>query len=434
MPYRWTEEFVERRFPEIVAEKRKAEGRNPDVKPTYQWLSDHGLLGVRGYAERNGKTVDEVLIEEAGFQPRQTRSLPGSHAETINLVREWLTDEDQVFSRVTDVGDIRTHISRVMEMAKEALGSVNLVRLGREPADVAVRNTIDIFEQMNRELESQGARYNYASTLVSFLDHLEMLEEIDGHPVDEVLARTNWTYDRQGGKRQLTPDQVAACWEAAETPEQHALVVTMAFCGLRPKDVTIVERENVFLDRSDPRIEFDSERKNGSGNTVILAGVEFLDDYFSYLDAEWDDWKGALFPSNRSADGTRSTRWIADQIDEVTSRASVTLDDGSQPTPKYFRQFWYAGYNRAASKYLDRVDMISDDQGSSDPEVVTYHYLPERQQRDHFRQYAQHYFEAATPGDEFVTPEEVLAAREREADPQRDLFEFQDSGSRSTGD
>lgn len=159
-----------------------------------------------------------------------------------------------------------------------------------------------------------------------------------------------------------------------------------------------------------------------------------FEEYLEYLDDEWEEWNGALFPSEQSADGTRSVTWVSNRIDEIVTRAGITLSDGSTPTAKHFRRFWFTAYNQALGEYLDRVDILSDDQGSDDQQIASKHYLPDWQQRDHFRHYARNYFEAATPGDEFVPPEDVFEARESEDDPQAGLDRFGPSDSDSEED
>lgn len=137
-----------------------------------------------------------------------------------------------------------------------------------------------------------------------------------------------------------------------------------------------------------PRIEFDEDRKNGRGSAAILAGVDVTEEYPDYLNEEWDDWNGALFPSNQSEDGTRFTIWVANRIDDIVSRAGLTLSDGSTPTARNFCRSWFKAYSEALSHYLDRVDGFSEDKRSDDPQILNPHYLPDRQRRDHLRYYA----------------------------------------------
>ena len=47
----------------------------------------------------------------------------------------------------------------------------------------------DLFRSMNDEFESEGTRYNYASTLDKFYEYLEMIGEVDSNPVESVLPR-----------------------------------------------------------------------------------------------------------------------------------------------------------------------------------------------------------------------------------------------------
>ena len=92
-------------------------------------LREHGFSGIQGYAERHEKTVDDVLLEECGFNQREKKPLPGTHAETKALVHRWLQDEDEEFNRLNDtsVGNAWTHMRRLMEISRDALGSSNLL-------------------------------------------------------------------------------------------------------------------------------------------------------------------------------------------------------------------------------------------------------------------------------------------------------------------
>lgn len=71
---RWTPEYVRQRFPAEVRELRRAEGESLNIKPTHKWLREHGFSGIQGYAERNEKTVDDVLLEECGFDQREKKA------------------------------------------------------------------------------------------------------------------------------------------------------------------------------------------------------------------------------------------------------------------------------------------------------------------------------------------------------------------------
>lgn len=441
---RWTPEYVRQRLPAEIREVRRAEGKSPDVKPTHSWLRKHGLIGIQNYADRQDKTVDDVLIEECGFEPRERKPLPGTHAETKKLVRQWLLDEEDSFDRLnnTSVENAWTHIRRVMEISREALGSTNLLRPARADAGENVRLIINLYTAMNGEFESEGTRYNYATTLASFYDYLHLLEEVETNPAAAVLPRMGWSYDRESPKQRLEASQVRACWEATksfdvedpekldteelrEALEEKILILCLAGSGQRTSEPLMTNaQEDVILDRDDPRICFDKERKNGAGTTPIMAGVEYFEQYIEVLKEQGYE---MLFPSDLSEDGTRSGTWVRDKIEEIVDRAGVQLIDGSKPTPKHFRQFWYNEYLNAYEIYISKIEDVAEAQSSASAEIVNNHYLANHHERNHFRDFAYEHFEAAFPIDVVISPEEIEAARDADDesdDPQSGLNEF----------
>lgn len=439
---KWTPGYVQQRFPAEVRELRRADGKDPDVKPTHEWLREHGFSGIQGYAKRHEKTVDDVLLDECGFEPRERKPLPGTHAETKQLIHKWLRDEDEEFNRLnnTSVGNAWTHMRRLMEISREALGSSNLLRPARAPTGKNIRLTLDLFRQMNDEFEAEGSRYNYASTLVAFYEYLEMIGEVDSNPAEAVLPRMGWSYERESPEQTLTPAQVRECWEATESIDEDeieeldteelrellvekVLLLSLAACGERTSDPLITNaREDVILDPADPRICFDEERKNGPGTVPIMAGLDYFEQYIELLEEEGHE---MLFPSDLSEDGTRSDAWVRNKVEEIVDRADVRLPDGSKPTPKHFRQFWFNEYLDAYEAYIAKIEDVAEAQSSASAEIVDKHYLASHRARDHFRRFAYVHFETAFPTDVVISPEEIAEARESDDDDdQSSLGDF----------
>ncbi len=353
---KWTPTYVQQGFPAEVREHRRSEGNNPDVKPTHSWLREHGFSGIQGYAVRQGKTVDEVLLDECGFEHRERKSLPGTHAETKQLIHTWLQDEDEEFGRLNDtsVGNAWTHMRKLMEVSREELGSSNLLRPARASAGKNIRLTLDLFRGLNDKFLSEGTRYNYASTLASFYEYLELVGEVESNPAEMVLPRMGWSYNRESPKQRLTPRQVRDCWEATKEIDEEALVeldpedlrkhlvdktllLCLAGCGHRTSDTLVVNaHEDLILDRDDPRVCFDEGRKNGPGTTPIMAGLDYFRQYIELLDEAGYE---MLFPSERSEDGTRSDTWVRDRIESIvlmsdcptgrSRRQSTSVSSGS---------------------------------------------------------------------------------------------------------
>lgn len=428
---KWTEEYVKHRFPAEVREQRRMQGKDPDIKPRHTWLRENGHSGIQNYADRQGKTVDDVLLEECGFEPRERKPLPGTHAETKKLIKRWLEDEEDEFGRINDttVGNTWTYMRRLLEICQDKLGSSNLLRPARAPPGEDVQLTLKIFRGLNEELESEGARFNYGSALDKFYEYLEMIGKVDSNPAGVLLHRMGWTHEREPPEMVPTPKQVRKCWAATETIEEKIIIISLAGCGMRTGDLLIIDaREDVQLKLIDPQICLDDRRKNLQGTVPIIVGMDYLETYIEILDEEEEDWNGALFPSDLSEDGTRSDGWVRARVEEIVERADVTLPDGSKPTPKHFRRFWYNEYLEAYRSYMAMVQDVANVQGSKSARIVDTHYLSSHHERDHFRQYAQAHFETAFPMDIVLSPEEIAEAREEEEDDE------DDDGQSSLGD
>jgi len=431
----WTPNYVQQRLSAEIRELRRAEGKDPDIKPTHKWLREHGFSGIQGYAERRDKTVDDVLLEECGFDQRNKKPLPGTHAETKALVHKWLRDEDKEFGRLNDtsVANAWTHMRRLIEISYDDLGSDNLLRPARAPPGKNVRLILDLFRAMNSEFKSEGTRYNYASTLDKFYEYLEMIGEVDSNPVESVLPRMGWTYNREAPANTLSPKQVRECWKAT-TPiddasvdtldtetlrkrlEEKILLLSLSACGERTSDPLITNgQEDIILDPGDPRVCFGDERKNGPGTVPIMAGLDYFEQYIELLDEQGYE---MLFPSEQSADGTRSDTWVRNKIEEIVDRAGVRLPDGSKPTPKHFRQFWFNEYLEAYEAYIAKIEDIAAEQSSASAEIVDKHYLANHRERDHFRRFAYTHFETAFPTDVVISPEEIADARNDTGDEE----------------
>ena len=225
-----------------------------------------------------------------------------------------------------------------------------------------------------------------------------------------------YTYERESPEHTLEPTQIRACWQATETLEEKTLLVILTAAGTRRTEPTDIKTPQLRLDRDDPYIVFDEDRKTGAATVPIMAGVEVIEAWLDSLE-EMDHWDGTwLFPSKKSRDGSRPPGWVNNTIEEIVKRAGVTFPDGEEPTPKSFRSFWYNHYLSARQEWLTQVEMLADEQGVSSAEIIDLHYLTAKGERDHFRKFAQSYF-AAVFGKEMVHGiEGVLEVREDERD------------------
>ena len=138
-------------------------------------------------------------------------------------------------------------------------------------------------------------------------------------------------------------------------------------------DDQLVEQESTI----DPHIVFD-ERKNGPGSVSLLYGLDVLEARIEAL--EGDDWNGYLFPSKLSSSGHVTAETINNRFKSLAEGAGVTVD-GEIPTAKMGRRFWYSVYSDASEAFIEQLQGIASDQGSSSAEIVHSNYLSEEDRR-----------------------------------------------------
>ncbi|GGI96056.1 hypothetical protein GCM10008995_02610 [Halobellus salinus] len=427
---KWTKEKLQTRIPAKMREERRAQGLNPDKCPTRQWLRENGYSGIEGFARRNDMTVQDVLIDICGFDSRSSKPLGIEDAEARRLVEEWLDVEQDVFKNWGDsrVQDARTHVRTLVKVAYEALGTTDLVSILRSDPSVEANKLLQLFRALNTHLESQGAASNYTRSLERFAEYLSFKEEIESHKVGELRDKMGYTYERESPEHRMVAKQIRECWRATESLEEKALVVVLSLSGTRRTEPTDTTVADLRLDRADPYIVFDEDRKTGAATVPIMAGVEVLEKWVDEL-KETEHWDGKwLFPSKKSQDGSRGSGWVSNTIGEIVERAGITFPDGEQPTSKHFRSFWYEHYSEARLAWLNKLEIIAEEQGVSSAEIIDKHYLTGKAERDHFRHFARSLF-AAVFGDELVRDlKEMEDAREEERDEmvQRALDDYTD--------
>lgn len=414
---RWTRDRLEIRFPAKVREELKAEGMDPDERPTRQWLRDHGYAGIEGWARRNDMTVAEVLEDICGFNKPTRKSLGIDHPESRRLVEEWLEFEDELSNQWGEnrIDDARTHIRTITEIAFEKLGTTNLLRLmGTEEEHVNL--VLRLFTGLAQRLETQGSQSTYTRTLERWAEYLDLVEAIDDHKIDHARDMMGYSFARASPEHVLETSHIRECWQQAQELEEQALLVILAAAGNRRAEPTDIQVDQLRLDRADPYIVFGQERKTGPGTVPIMAGVEVIEEWLNHLESQ-EHWNGKwLFPSKKSRDGSRSSGWVNDTVGDIITEANVTFPDGEEPTPKHFRSWWYSRYNNARHEWLAHVEMLADEQGVSSAEVIDLHYLHDKGERDHFRKYARSHFAAAF-GEEMVHGlDDVSEVREEDRD------------------
>jgi hypothetical protein len=251
--------------------------------------------------------------------------------------------------------------------------------------------------------------------VLTFRDFLHAKYEegvVDHDPISSLVARVKWTGTPSRPEHVPSTDLVCAYFEACETQVEQLIILSLAGHGIRPSGLAGNEDMDSYqLDAEIPHIEFSRERKNGVGRTPLMVGVEFLREYFQTLsrDPEWD---GTLLPSDRAADGSRVENWIRDKVEEIGERVEQTMSDGSKPTPKDFRQFWYTNMAGAYDDWIAQADTVASLQGGSSGRVAAG-YVGDSQWFEKFLRYMRPILRSAFPED--IEPADELG--DIEVDP-----------------
>jgi integrase len=385
-------------FEPRVREELLAQSKDPDIKPTHRWLREHNFWAVFTYCRPREETVDDVLLGELGFDERPSKPLPGHSVETKRLLHSFFVDESDNFNRVnhSTADDLPTHMRTLMKLCLDTHGHADLTKIARMNRREQYFALRDLFKKLEEHHETQGTAYNYASTLVTFYDWLELRDEIDSHRADEIRDRFDWEYNREGPTYVLTTTEVWQLWKATETLTEKVIIILMFAAGLRPDDIRVLTEDKIHLDPYDPHLEFGPERKNGPGKPVLLAGDDILKRHLELLKQN-PDWNGAILPSDQSESGSRSYSFIRSRFDQVVDRSDVTIDhDDYTLTPTAGRDFYMNLLGETRLQYLHGVtEPTMDAAGSSSARVMNKHYLRDRKNRRFFRKYASPYIEAA---------------------------------------
>lgn len=415
-------------FAPQVKEDLLAQGKDPDVKPTHRWLRDNKFWAVFTYCRGREETVDEILLNELGFDERPTKPLPGHSTETKQLLHDFFAEETDIYNRVngSSTDDLSTHMRLLMDLSLETFGHadlVNIARMSRREQFFALR---DLFNSLQDHHETEGSAYNYATTLVEFYDWLVDRGEIDSHRAAEMRARFGWEYDRTGPSYVLTTDEVYQLWQATKTLTEKVIIILLFAAGLRPADIQVLTEDGIYLDPADPHLEFGPERKNGAGKPVLLAGDRILKRHLEILKQD-PDWNGAILPSDESESGVRSYNYIQSRFDDVVERSSLTIDrDGYDLTPTAGRDFYMNILGEARRQFLHGVaEPTAEAAGSSSARVLNKHYLQDRKNRRFFLKYASTSIEAAF-GDQAISYAEEDDVRHQSHPGQTKMQEWID--------
>ncbi|KOX94217.1 hypothetical protein [Halorubrum tropicale] len=375
MSRKWTLEYLRNGFVDEVKQQRAEQGYNTNEKPTHKWLRENGFGYFLQRVRELNTRPDEWLIEECGFeQPR--KDYPCSNPETVRRVEGWLEYEDDVGDRLngTSLSSARTHLRRSMEIAKETIGTSDIFELGRGEREVCFNRAEQLMGGFKNEFESGQSRYNYVTTLRDLLARMEDKGVIDHDPLTSLVGDSGWGGDSTPVTIAPSTELVKAYFDACETRTEQMVMICLAVMGWRPADFCDPAAiRGIHFDGERPYVEFTDDRKNGPSLVPIILCQDFIEQWVRLVEtAPGND--TALFPSESSDDGARSTQWVRDTVEAIGDRVDETLRNGEKPTPRHFRNFWYTEYTTAYAEFRRDNDFAASAQGSQSARIPSTSY------------------------------------------------------------
>ena len=430
MGYRdWSRAIRSGRFVQDCRERRRKQGYDPYIKPSHRWLHDNGFSGIHNYARRNDITVDELLLDELGFkQPSYDFAIDDGRTRThveqfVQMAEE---DNDHVWGQST-IPSIKSHLKKIGEASRRAIGTDDLVSIGNQPRGVANDQIRKILAELEDMLES--GIYNYARSFSEFMMHLENEGVTEYDRMLYLLSKKNY----RPAPEPPDPEDVPTPGEVY-TAIDNALdtvgigITLMAGAGIRPTHVTEKTKSDCHLDLADPYVHAGPDNKTGPTNRALVGGREFLGNYIDAIAAEQTGDTVYLFPSKTGKSPYLSYGKFLDKVKEHCRELDLTDSNGEPYKPKSFKQFYITSLIDASMMYEgNHVKRATEFIGDKDASTKRDHYPPEQKERDHFRKYAEAQFRAAFKN-RAVTVDDIRKARAVHArdENQSGLSEFVD--------
>lgn len=385
-----------------VAPAMKDDGLDPTEPPTRRWVDENGFGGyyqavVRHTDQTFLQFTENVLGIERGDGHIYTLSI--DHARTKELIYRY-AERHLVRRKGKNTNSARCALYAINQVTRVLDGlhdHDNLLRLGSEETHQtrSYEVFLDVFDEIDDEYADRtcGTFHSYLKNFYEYC--LRRQNPVDYNPVLGIREDYNWDTDT-GEPLAVSPRQVRALAEVAETTEERTLVVLHCAAGIRRKEVARIHRGMLVFDPDEidtPVIEF-QKRKNGPGTVTLVYGVDVLQERIAELEEDHgDDWNGYLFQSPQRTREHMSASGAAKKFGELVERAEretdvdMTLSDGSYPTPQKARRYWYNQYTKGVSALTAAVKDIAREQGSSDADVVLKNYLSKERRlsilRDH---------------------------------------------------
>jgi hypothetical protein len=370
----------------------EADGHDPETTiPTRSWLREHGHANLE-YAlrEYHDTTLSRFCEDVVGVDPgADGYDWPTDHEPSVERLDDWLTtqrERNRSVGSETTVRTKRNKLATFVEIYVDEHDADLLSPVASEDSRAeAFDRLVAVYDRLDERLSTTASKHSYHQAISEFYKNLRQSGRAAFDPTAGLMDRYGWQHDDSDSPVALAPAQIRALNHSAEGLEEQLLVIALGAWGLRRGEVAGLHRDQLVLEgegEDGAHISF-SERKNGPGTVALLYGEQAVRDRLSEVTDAWDEHTaGYLFPSHRSRTGHVSATTIAHRFSDLVQRADVRLPDGSRPTPKHCRRFWYDRYSHVMGEVDEWLEVAAEEQGSSSVDVLKGSYVPGERLRE----------------------------------------------------
>lgn len=423
---KYTKMYLTEQLKPELKEQLRADNLPPTRLPSYEYLNAKGFntRGLNKAIQRHfgdDATLAEFLRRQ-GFGHAEGE-WPTDDSETIRMLNKFRESRRKRNNDKEDtVQTMESALRKVLRIAQRVHDTASLLVFARfDTEQERFRRNAEmetILDTLKDEL-SDGAAGNYARYLRNFYGYAGLHTPIDYNPVDVVGDQYSFEIS-SGDPDSLEDEQLKALWRTLlqlpertdlSDPVEHlcerhgrewwrlyamVLLVVGVGVGARAKEFVRMDCRSDLQFGDRPYVDFPL-RKNEPGEVPIMTHPEFLEAYRDFMELARDEWNGKPFPKPDNESGSIAQKTLNNWLKALADEAGVRLSDGSLPTLQNLRQTWFNQYNDALNQHELQVQLLADEAGTKNDEIVDQSYVEDEQERETIRRMARDDFESHFP-------------------------------------
>lgn len=338
--------------PKLVNETSLKEGQ----RPTKRELLDIGAGDYVGALQREtDRTMKEFLEEVVGLEDRYAdhefrwNTTDEQTLDKLDEFMQHLRNVNQQIESENTYENIAYVLNPWLEGWFEIHDNEKLIETLKQANEEEMYDSLEpVFEYMDTRVPSGKTKRMYGHYVNEFCKFLNTpTQPLDYNPVSDLLSQYDWgqipaTPENRLG---LTIQAITKLWNAANSSEEHFLLIAAFAWGLRTNEIASLHVSQLtfapdYGDHEGPVIEFES-RKWGSNPVNVVYGISAAKNHIEHLQSIYgDEWSGYLFPSADSNRDYIRRKNLREQFGNLGDQAGLDLGEVNL-SPKHGRNTWY---------------------------------------------------------------------------------------------